>query len=45
MTAAQVSDRLLLLRSGRLVADSATPDAAEIATRLAAVSVTAEVSV
>jgi putative ABC transport system ATP-binding protein len=36
--AAQVSDRLLLLRDGRLVADSPTPDAASIATRLAAVS-------
>jgi putative ABC transport system ATP-binding protein len=44
-TAAQVSDRLLLLRSGRLVADSATPDATEIAARLAAVSMTAEVRV
>ncbi|GIJ69663.1 ABC transporter ATP-binding protein [Virgisporangium ochraceum] len=37
-TAAQVSDRLLLLRDGRLVADAPTPDAATIASRLAAVS-------
>jgi len=36
--AARVSDRLLLLRDGRLVADSPTPDAATIAARLAAVS-------
>jgi putative ABC transport system ATP-binding protein len=36
--AARVSDRLLLLRDGRLVADGPTPDAATIATRLAAVS-------
>jgi putative ABC transport system ATP-binding protein len=36
--AAGISDRLLLLRSGRLVADSATPDVATIADRLAAVS-------
>jgi putative ABC transport system ATP-binding protein len=35
---ARVSDRLLLLRSGRLVADTATPDVAGIAARLAAVS-------
>jgi putative ABC transport system ATP-binding protein len=35
-TTAQVSDRLLLLRSGRLVADSATPDVAGISARLAA---------
>jgi putative ABC transport system ATP-binding protein len=36
--AARVSDRLLLLRDGRLVADDPTPDAATIAVRLAAVS-------
>ena len=36
--AAAVSDRLVLLRDGRLVADSPTPDAAEIAARLRAVS-------
>ena len=36
--AAAVSDRLLLLRDGRLVADGATPDAATIAARLRAVS-------
>jgi putative ABC transport system ATP-binding protein len=36
--AAAVSDRLLLLRSGRLVADFPTPDVATIAARLAAVS-------
>jgi putative ABC transport system ATP-binding protein len=36
--AAAVSDRLMLLRDGRLVADSPTPDAAEIAARLRAVS-------
>ena len=36
--AAAVSDRLALLRDGRLVADSPTPDAAEIAARLRAVS-------
>jgi putative ABC transport system ATP-binding protein len=36
--AARVSDRLLLLRDGRLVADTPTPDTAAIATRLAAVS-------
>jgi putative ABC transport system ATP-binding protein len=37
-TAARVSDRLLLLRAGRLVADAPTPDAGAIAARLAAVS-------
>ena len=37
-TAAAVSDRLVLLRSGRVVADLATPDAATIAARLHAVS-------
>jgi predicted ABC-type transport system involved in lysophospholipase L1 biosynthesis ATPase subunit len=37
-TAARVSDRLLLSRDGRLVADAPTPDAATIASRLAAVS-------
>jgi putative ABC transport system ATP-binding protein len=37
--AARVSDRLLLLRDGRLVADTPTPDAATIGARLAAVSV------
>jgi putative ABC transport system ATP-binding protein len=37
-TAAQISDRLLLLRAGRLVADAPTPDATTIAARLAAVS-------
>jgi putative ABC transport system ATP-binding protein len=37
-TAAAVSDRLVLLRAGRLVADFTTPDAATIATRLRAVS-------
>jgi putative ABC transport system ATP-binding protein len=37
--AAAVSDRLVLLRDGRVVADSRTPDAAEIAARLHAVSV------
>jgi putative ABC transport system ATP-binding protein len=36
--AAAVSDRLVLLRDGRLVADSPTPGAAEIAARLRAVS-------
>jgi putative ABC transport system ATP-binding protein len=36
--AARVSDRLLLLRDGRLVADTPTPDAVTIAARLAAVS-------
>jgi putative ABC transport system ATP-binding protein len=36
--AARVSDRLLLLRAGRVVADSVTPDVAGIAARLAAVS-------
>ena len=36
--AAAVSDRLVLLRDGRLVADFPTPDAAEIAARLRAVS-------
>jgi putative ABC transport system ATP-binding protein len=36
--AAAVSDRLVLLRDGRVVADSATPDPAEIAARLRAVS-------
>ena len=36
--AAAVSDRLVLLRDGRLVADSPTPGAAEIADRLHAVS-------
>jgi putative ABC transport system ATP-binding protein len=40
--AARISDRLLLLRDGRLVADSATPDVATIAARLAAVSGAAE---
>jgi putative ABC transport system ATP-binding protein len=38
-TTAEVSDRLLLLRSGRLVADSPTPDVAGIAAGLAGVSV------
>ena len=42
--AARVSDRLLLLRDGRLVADTPTPDAATIAARLAAVSGAAMVS-
>jgi putative ABC transport system ATP-binding protein len=37
-TAAGVSDRLVLLRAGQLVADFATPDAATIASRLHAVS-------
>jgi putative ABC transport system ATP-binding protein len=37
-TAAAVSDRLVLLRAGRLVADFATPDSATIAARLRAVS-------
>ena len=36
--AAEVSDRLVLLRDGRVVADSPPPDAAEIAARLRAVS-------
>jgi len=36
--AAEVSDRLVLLRAGHLVADFATPDAATIAARLRAVS-------
>jgi len=36
--AAAVSDRLVLLRDGRLAADSTTPGAAEIADRLRAVS-------
>ena len=36
--AAAVSDRLVLLRDGRLVADSPTPGSAEIADRLRAVS-------
>jgi putative ABC transport system ATP-binding protein len=36
--AAAVSDRLVLLKDGRIVADSATPAAAEIAARLRAVS-------
>jgi putative ABC transport system ATP-binding protein len=39
--AAAVSDRLVLLRDGRVVADSPTPDAAEIAGRLRAVSTAA----
>jgi putative ABC transport system ATP-binding protein len=39
--AATISDRLVLLRDGRVVADSRTPDAAEIAIRLRAVSTTA----
>jgi putative ABC transport system ATP-binding protein len=39
--AAAVSDRLVLLRDGRIVADSATPDAAEIAGRLRGVSAVA----
>jgi putative ABC transport system ATP-binding protein len=38
-TAAEVSDRLVLLRAGGLVADFATPDATTIAARLRAVSV------
>jgi putative ABC transport system ATP-binding protein len=36
--AAAVSDRLVLLRDGRVVADAATPDATAIAARLRAVS-------
>jgi putative ABC transport system ATP-binding protein len=36
--AAEVSDRLVLLRAGELVADFGTPDAATIAARLRAVS-------
>ena len=36
--AAAVSDRLVLLRAGRIVADGATPDAEQIARRLRAVS-------
>jgi putative ABC transport system ATP-binding protein len=36
--AAEVSDRLVLLRAGRLVGDFPTPDAAAIASRLRAVS-------
>ena len=40
--AARISDRLLMLRDGRLVSDSATPDVATIAARLAAVSGPAE---
>ena len=36
--AAAVSDRLVLLRDGRVVADGATPEPATIATRLRAVS-------
>jgi putative ABC transport system ATP-binding protein len=38
--AAAVSDRLVLLRDGRIVADAATPDALAIATRLRSVSTT-----
>jgi len=36
-TAAAISDRLVLLRGGQVVADAATPDAATIAARLRAV--------
>jgi putative ABC transport system ATP-binding protein len=38
-TAAAVSDRLVLLRDGRIVSDSPTPSAADVASRLRAVSV------
>jgi putative ABC transport system ATP-binding protein len=37
-TAAMISDRLVLLHGGRVVADGATPDAATISARLRAVS-------
>jgi putative ABC transport system ATP-binding protein len=37
-TAAAISDRLVLLRDGRVAADDATPDPATIAARLRTVS-------